>query len=394
MIINAFFYKNTKMRSIILFILLGISTSVFGQVKIIKGRVVNAKSQEGIEFTSIGIEGTFLGTVSNTDGFFELKLPPEYQNHNITFSSIGYNSKVYPVSQLLNQEFVRVSLEERVYEIEGVSVIGRSRVVFRILRDVKQHIPDNYTQGPFNLQFYYLEQYSSGNSVIQNREGIVDMYDQSGYKNPSVLDAFQNRGYKFTQAKKDFASWSFPSGQNGFDELLEMDVVRLGNTILNEGLILDYDAYIERTIPYENDSAMVISYRMTNPGLAYSGDCYATAMEGKIYVLKQSNVVIRNECVINSNKNNWQNRALFTNHNFLNNVSYRFVSVYGKTNDKYILNYIECTKSYVNEKGEKMNYYRKASPVSFRQAAGGNTTRNYFEDTSYVESFWNAFERP
>ena len=382
------------MKPLIFFLLIGISSVALGQTKTVKGRVVNADNQNAVEFANIGIVGTFFGTAGNADGFFELKIPAELQSYNITVSSMGYKPETFPVSQWLSQEFVRVSLKEQAFMIESVSVEAQSRVLHRVIRTAIQQIQHNYMAGPFTLQFYYLEQYSSGDSVVQTREGIVDLFDHTGYQNTSIIDAFQNRGYRFTQAKKDFSSWSFSSGQNGFDELLEMDLVRLENTIMNEGIISDYTLSLERIVPFQGDSTMVISYRTTKPGVAHSGDSYALSLEGKLYVLKSSYTVVRNECIINSEKNNWQNRALFTNQNFQNNVSYRYVSIYNKVNDKYVLNYVECNKSYINEKGEKLTYYRKANPVSFQPSVTGSTSRNYFEDSNYIENFWSSFERP
>ena len=47
------------MKHSIIFLFILISVQTFAQTQTLKGRVVNSKTQEGIGFASIGVEGTF-----------------------------------------------------------------------------------------------------------------------------------------------------------------------------------------------------------------------------------------------------------------------------------------------------------------------------------------------
>jgi hypothetical protein len=382
------------MKKVIFFLLLLLPVFVLAQPKNLKGRIVDASTQQGIGYTNIGVEGTFYGTASDADGFFELKIPEEFFSGKLFVSAVGYQNVTLLLNDLFGQEFVRIPLVEQTYSIEGVDVEARSRVLFRIIRTAIQKIPQNYQDGPVGIKFHYQEDKQMNDSSILNREAIVELYDKTGYGSPSVTDAYQNRHYRFTQVKKSVESTSFSAAQTGLDELLEMDLVRLSNTIFNEELLNDYDLNLEGMSRYNGDSVWIISYKNSKPDLAHSGDYYATRMDGKIYILKSDYAIIRNECMIGASRNSSQNRSLFTDDKGQQQVSYHFTAIYKNKDGKYAVNYLDCDKTYTNLQGETITYRRKANALEMQRQPAEISGRDYFEDGPYVENFWKEFKRP
>lgn len=382
------------MRQITFFLLFLIPILVLAQPKTLKGRIVDAATQQGIGYTNIGVEGTFYGTASDADGFFELKVPEEFFGEKLFVSAVGYQNVTLLLNDLFKSDFVRIPLQEQTYRIEGVDVEAQSRVLFRIIRTAAQRVPQNYHTGPVEMKFYYQEDKQINDTSSLTREAIVELDDEAGYSSPSILDAYQNRHYRFIQVKKNFDSELFSDGQTGFDELLEMDLVRLSNMLLNEELLNDYDLKLEGISTYDGDSVWIISYRTSKPDLAHCGDCYATQMEGKIYILKNNYAIIRNECIIGASKNNSQNRSLFTDDQEQQQVSYHYTSIYENKDGKYAVNYLDCDKTYTNPQGEKITFRRKADVLELKRQPAEISGRNYFEDTPFVENFWKDFKRP
>ena len=385
------------MRNLLISFFLLINLTVFAQseTQTIKGRVIDSKTQAGIAYTNIGVEGTFFGTASNADGFFELKIPDEYKNAKLFFSAVGYKNITLRIPELLLQEFSRIALVEQSYSINDVDVEAQSRVLFKVLKSAAQRIPENYQKGPLGMKFYYTETMKNGNSPEQIREAVVNLYDETGYSSPSVVDAYKSRNYEFAQVKKNFDTYSFSSGQTGFEELLEMDVVRMGNSILNEKLLNDFDLELENTDQYEGSPVWIISYKTQKPDVAHSGDFYATSLNGKIYVSKTNYQVLRNECVIESTKNNPQNRSLVIKDNDQSKVNYHFTAIYKPQDGGYALSYLDCDKTFTNANGQLSTYSRKANVLELNTTSPTKINgKNYFENTAYVESFWNSFERP
>ncbi len=71
-----------------LLLLLSASLSSFSQTFTINGKVTDAKTGEPIPFATISIIGKFIGTTTDTAGFFSLQAPKK--TDSLQVSSIGY----------------------------------------------------------------------------------------------------------------------------------------------------------------------------------------------------------------------------------------------------------------------------------------------------------------
>ncbi|MGQ8337148.1 carboxypeptidase-like regulatory domain-containing protein [Sunxiuqinia sp. A32] len=382
------------MRNTIILLILLTSFSVSAQTKLLKGRIVDSTSQDGIAYTNIGVEGTFYGTASDAEGFFELKIPDEFLSEMLYISAVGYKNETILLTELLKKDFNLIRLQAQSYDIENVDILAQSRVLFRVIKTAAERIPENYLAGPISSKIYYSESKQVTGGDAKNREAVVELYDENGYKNPTIVDAFSSRNFKMSQSKRNFDAYSFDTGSTGFDELLEMDIVRSANTLLNTKLINDYDLQLEGVSSFEGDSVWIISYKTDKLDLAHTGDYYTDKMTGKIYISKTDHAILRNECVIESSKNNAQNRSLYTKGNSETNVKYHFTSTYKKQNGKYALAYLDCNKTYLDSENKEVASIRKASILELSQKVSSIKGKDYFEDESYVESFWNSFERP
>ncbi len=379
------------MKQVLLLSFVLLSFFAQAQTSLIKGRIVDAEKDTGIAYTNIGVEGTFYGTASDADGYFELKIPAEFLNKRLFVSAVGYENQNYAISELVKKDFAALLLNEQTYSITGVDVAAQSRVLFRIIRTAAENIASNYWNGPFNQQFHYLERHFEGDSALQVREAIVEMSDASGYAQPSVTNAYSSRNYKYTEVNKNFASTSFAQGTTGFDELLEQDLARLSNTIFKEELINDYDLHLDGEAAYQGDSIWIISYKATKPDLAHTGDYYANKMDGKLYIAKSNYALLRHDCVIEAAKNSPQNRSLYTASDAMQQVSYHQTTLYQKYGAKYAASYFDQDKSYISPDGTQRSISRKAALLDLQPNQPLLQSRSYFEDAAYDEKFWTSF---
>lgn len=139
---------------------------------------------------------------------------------------------------------------------------------------------------------------------------------------------------------------------------------------------------------------LIVSYKTGKPGLAHSGDYFARRMDGKFYILKKNDAVIRHECVIEADRNNSQNRSLFTNEREQQQVRYHFTGIYRRHDGRYMVSYLDCDKTYVNPRGEQVTRFRKAHALEIQRQPVALYGRDYFEDTSFAEDFWSDFKQP
>lgn len=322
------------MRTIyILFVLLVCSGSGFSQqrnnvVATIEGKVLDSKTNEPVGFTNIGLEGTFFGTAGNEEGYFKLEIPDDLKDKDIFFSAVGYANYKVPVSQLFGKDYLIIKLEPQNYSIDKVDVIAQSKVLMRILTMAAENIPHNMVTGPLNYNARYTNTIIADNTVNQTAD--VLFYDRMGYINPSKWNAFNN--LKYTIHKSDWeADYSFSTGKTEIDNLLSFDWLRTGSSVLNPGLLMQFDLELVGEQLVLGKDSWIISFKQNNPTLEGSGDFYATEFSGKITIREEDYSVISIEGEVKSAKNSQQGRSLSVEKesvNCLKNVSYQFKTEY------------------------------------------------------------------
>ena len=138
-----------KLLKILLIIIIFKSTSI-GQV--LKGFVVDARTNNKIELASIYINGAFTGTTTNKDGYFELSVA-RFKSIPIIVSAVGYYSKTLN-SYSLDQDVV-VKLEPKVYNIDEVIIAVKDGKLRRKLNI--RLFKDQFLGTTFNSKYCRIE---------------------------------------------------------------------------------------------------------------------------------------------------------------------------------------------------------------------------------------------
>ena len=96
---------------------------------VVRGMVIDAEDKEPLIGASIVIDGTKKGDVTNIDGQFALKVPP---NTSLVISYIGYKTKKVHVSSLLHSD-------DNVIVLEAYAIVGEVVIVTPNYDDVYGH---------------------------------------------------------------------------------------------------------------------------------------------------------------------------------------------------------------------------------------------------------------
>ena len=89
---------------------------------VVRGMVIGSDDKEPVIGASVFIDGTHKGDVTNIDGLFALKLPPDT---SLVISYIGYKTKKVHVSSLLHSDNNVIVLEEdRKAMLDGIVAIA------------------------------------------------------------------------------------------------------------------------------------------------------------------------------------------------------------------------------------------------------------------------------
>ena len=112
-----------KIKGLTFIIALLLPVFAFSQKGTIKGRIINARTNQAIEFASIQIQGTTQGTISEEDGAYSFtEIKPGFIRLIVSF--IGFETTVSPEIQVQGNQtsFVDITLPESSVQLEEVSI--------------------------------------------------------------------------------------------------------------------------------------------------------------------------------------------------------------------------------------------------------------------------------
>ncbi|MEM6299958.1 MAG: carboxypeptidase-like regulatory domain-containing protein, partial [Bacteroidota bacterium] len=97
------------------------------ETRLLEGMVIDSKTSEPIAFANIGILNAEVGTLSNEDGSFSIRIPAKYEKQDLIFSSIGHSQRSFPVDKIDFSLPLNVSLDERITELEEITISAKRR---------------------------------------------------------------------------------------------------------------------------------------------------------------------------------------------------------------------------------------------------------------------------
>lgn len=94
----------------------------------LKGKIVTQADKENLEFATIIVEGTSIGTYTNSKGEFDVEIPISYLNQNIIVSYIGYKNQTYSIKENEDNYFI-ISMTESEELIEDIEIVNREKPI-------------------------------------------------------------------------------------------------------------------------------------------------------------------------------------------------------------------------------------------------------------------------
>lgn len=228
-------------------------------VEIVFAGVVKDKdNKKELGNVNIAVDGTNIGTVSNSDGMFSLKLSSDEADKRITFSHLGYlNTHLYP-KDLEKGKMVTIWLIPSPMPIDQVNVFGGEprELVVKALRKISS----NYSQKDNLFSAFYRETVQKRQRFISISEAVMDVY-KTDYKMRDVYhDRVQiQKGRRLTSQKKSDTLAIKISG--GPLMPVYMDIVKNPDVLLDEQMLACYAFRLETPVLLDNRLQYVISFR-------------------------------------------------------------------------------------------------------------------------------------
>jgi len=163
--------KLFKMKTFIVFFSFFLLVNTANSQDVIRGTVLNAKTNEPVEFVSVFVEGTLLGVSTDELGNFKLNYAYTNKNQKVIFQRLGYVSDTVEVEQILLQKKVLIMPTEQTIDEVVIYPVN----AFDLLQKALENIPKNYYSKPILQKAFYRQYGVANNDLIAFEEADFSM---------------------------------------------------------------------------------------------------------------------------------------------------------------------------------------------------------------------------
>lgn len=253
----------------------------------IKGQVFDKLTKKPLPFVTIGIMDKNIGTISNFDGFFSLKLHPQYLNSSITISHLGYKSQHIPI-KVLSEQKVDILLETEYISIQEVIIrnIDAKEVVNKFIASRLT----NYPRQPIYLTSFYREGVLKDRKYLNYSEAII-----------KILKTPLNKTFLFDQVKLiqsrkviniDQHDTLVVKIKSGIQSSLTLDIVKNLPDFLDPDFLNNYNYTKVDIVPINSRNAYAIAFEQQDW-------IYEPLYKGTLYVDMETYALINADFEIN-----------------------------------------------------------------------------------------------
>lgn len=266
----------------------------------IAGKVVDDKSGQELSYASVTLSGSNISNVSNSDGFFTLKIPANFALSSysvVKVSFVGYSSESIPVSEFSGSSqdkplTVRLKRVALTLEASMIKPYDAESLFDEAFARVKQ----NYSDQNVSMTGFYREKITKGSKYLAMNEAVVDILKvpYTSYKDDRI-GIFKGRGSQ----NYDSSDTLFIKFQGGPVSAVEADVVKnpfLG-VYMNE-IHTYYDMWLSERVTMNGRTFFVISFDQKK---YYSKDIIL--YRGNIYIDTETYAIGRIDCFGNVEDN-------------------------------------------------------------------------------------------
>ncbi len=226
---------------------------------IVKGHIYDNENKTAIPFATVGILEENIGTITNTDGYFAIKLPASYSGSILVVSHMGYMSQRIPI-QLINEQQVDIFLDRRIISIQ--EVIIRYIDPNAIIKKAMDQREINNNLEPVYMTSFYREGVQKNKKYISYSEAVFKIY-----KSPYTHDEHSDQ-VKLLKSRKIEATnptdTVFLKLKAGVQSALQLDFAKCVPDFLDIASSGNYIYTYSDVISYGSKDAYAITFVQNN----------------------------------------------------------------------------------------------------------------------------------
>ncbi|MBN2484340.1 MAG: carboxypeptidase-like regulatory domain-containing protein [Bacteroidales bacterium] len=311
----------------------------------IEGKLIDEATKKPVVFATVFVTGTSIGTVSNIDGEFILKVPKNKEQATISFAHIGYENKIVAVAGLL-APINTIEIKTATVPIDEVVV--RPADGLAIILAALEKIPSNYSDVAEMQTAFYRETVKQNKKYVSVSEAVLDIY-KAPYKSTFDYDRLKiYKGRKSHDVKK--MDTVVVKLQGGPKTSLLLDVVKNPGDILDRETLEYYNFFLAGITTVDNRETYVIHFDQKD-GVEYPlymGNIYIDtktyAFSGFDFNLSEKGLPYASKYLVKKKPVNM--KIDVENGHYL--IKYRF------DNDRWYLNYVRSEIEFSSKWKQKL----------------------------------------
>jgi len=238
---------------------------------IIRGHIYDKENKAAIPYATIGIVEENIGTVTNNDGFFTLKIPASLIEKSLLVSHLGYMGQAIPV-RLLNEQKVDLYLDRRIISMQEVIIRYMDPEV--IIAKAMELRKLNNAVEPVYLTTFYREGVRKNNKYISYSEAVFKVYKSTYTTGEHAEQVKLLKSRKFKNANlRDTVLLKLKAG---VESALLLDIVKNVPGFLDQVQPVEYIYKYSDLVSYNARDAYAVTF-VQKEGLdkaLYSGTVY------------------------------------------------------------------------------------------------------------------------
>ena len=224
----------------------------------VTGVVRNKDDRKKLENVNVSVPGTNIGTVTNSDGIFSLKIKDAEIVRGLEVSHIGYLNTQISLKENKDLSTLTVWMIPAPNLLSEIVIFGNN--ARGIVEEAIRKIPVNYSPNENMLTTFYRETVQKRRRYISVSEAVIDVYKTAYNDRVPVKDKVQlQKGRRLlSQKNSDTLAVKVVGGPS---LAIYLDVVKNQDALLNMGDLDYYEFHIEEPVNFDNRMQYVISFR-------------------------------------------------------------------------------------------------------------------------------------
>ncbi|MBN1251228.1 MAG: carboxypeptidase-like regulatory domain-containing protein [Bacteroidales bacterium] len=361
----------------------------------ISAKVLDKNTNEPLQYASVSLQGYSIGTITNEQGEFILKIDKQLINNNICVSFLGYNNTCKKINEISNINST-IYLEENYISIQ--EIIIRHTEPKMLIKSAVDNIAKNYCTKPVYYTSFYREFVKRKNDFMFLSEAVFKVYKTS-YTNSQSDQIKLLKSRKLNNISNlDTISLKLKSG---LKSSLLLDIVKNKMEFIDEQYFNFYNYRMQDIVTFDDKTAYEIEFKAKeklNQSL-YNGNLYISvkdlAIIGAVFSISPKMLKETNSRFIVKKDKGLKTKIL--------NAKYRVT--YKKFDNKYYLNHVLANLKIKVKKRNSLfsiNFetsfematmnFDTISVVKFKRNEISKLNTVFIDDiTSYDKNFWENY---